>query len=75
MSSLSRGEKLRFDDVQDLMIGKEMHRKMKDMSMDAALVMKNREKGRGSSGGSQGRESSDVFVVAGRDKRRGIVWI
>ena len=54
VSSQSRGEKLRFDDVQNLVLGEEMRRKLEGVSMDVARVMKKRGKGRSSSGESQG---------------------
>ena len=43
MSSSSRGKKLRFDDVRDLVLGEEMRRKNKSVSTDAVLVMKNEQ--------------------------------
>lgn len=50
MSSSSKGKKLRFDDVRDLVLGEEIRRKSECMSMDVALVMENREKDKDSSG-------------------------
>ena len=52
VSSSARGEKLRYDEVRNLVLGEAMHRKRERVSTDATLVTENRGKGGGSSGGS-----------------------
>ena len=71
VSSSARGEKLRFDDVQNLVLGEEMHKKKKSVSTNAILIMENREKGGGSSGGSQSRGMLRCFHcgMEGHNKR------
>ena len=61
MSSSTRGEKLRYDEVRDPVLGEEIRKKRERVSTDATLVTENRWKDGGSSGGSQGRGKLKCF--------------